>query len=191
LLALRQRNGELAQVATASGITGAEMAIRATSLLIARLAEDQPKVSDFLAEAEMDDPELATFCLQVAGQLSDIGITAEQISEVLGGTSNLYLEQAIHRGNPELETDTEAGLASACVPLHQLVLEIQFCAGASEDASRRILAGIQRTMRERTEGGKPLFLPPLGVISPIDPEQDRYRLRFRDPAADHYASFLL
>ena len=64
------------------------------------------------SNVEIEDVELQTFCEHVTQGVRDIGISPEQISEVLGGISNLYLEIAIKAGKATLEIDTFDGLAS-------------------------------------------------------------------------------
>jgi hypothetical protein len=148
-------------------------------------------ISGTSSNVEVEDIELQTFCEHVTQGVRDIGISPEQISEVLGGISNLYLEIAIKAGKATLEINTFDGLASEHITPDQLLWEVGACAGTGRKHSARILASIRQTLSSYTKDGGPVHLMPLGIIEPIESTAGKFRLRFRDPAADHYHCFLI
>ena len=132
-----------------------------------------------LCERAVADPGLA----------SRIGL--EQKMEIVGGISNLYCYEALSRGADTIDLETTDAFASRVVSRSDILIEIGSCSSIPEpEAQERILQALQTGLRDcfinRELTGA--VLPCLGRFTPIELEQDRYRLEFRLPLAAHFES---
>ncbi len=131
---------------------------------------------------------LIEFCRRAAAQSVMVKhIVAEQIVAVMGGFSNLYVEQGIARKMTEFDVDTERGFVSELVPLDALLVEISHCSGRNIRFSDRILTALEVTLRDYFQDSavSAVGLKCLGSFHPSDLSQSRYQLHFKDPAAEH------
>jgi hypothetical protein len=111
----------------------------------------------------------------------------EQMISALGGISNLYVHVSMEKGEDSFTLDTELAFASSLVPEHAILAQIERCTGVPGRYSRAVLDCLRETLRGYfTRPNTRVVLPCLGVFHPLNLEQDRYSVEFRNPIQTHF-----
>ena|SRR5215471_583765 len=151
--------------------------------------------SDEPSKEILTDP----FCERAADQANKSGIDLipEEVLEILGGISGLYLDAFLKAGQYEISVPTTRAFVSAYAPELQVLTEIENCSGYEQSQADGILEALEHTLREFfnelevSTPGKLVRFKPFGRLEVIDLNTSAYLLTYRDPAADLYTRFLL
>lgn len=143
--------------------------------------------------------QTSRYCDEVVAILQQdaLKVVPEQVREVLGGLSNLYLEALSRLKKSELKIRTRGGFASRLVPLRHVLREIHNCSGVPNTKSRHILTAMESALRasflrlEIQKVGQAILFRPLGKLEIFDHKRSEYHLTYVDPAAEMYGQFLL
>ena len=150
-------------------------------------------------DVRRNEINLEDYCIRVVRQLRIAGIrlVPDQIKEIVGGFSNLYLELCILLESREIKFETSKAIISELVPYGMILREVRRCSGLKEhEASEifKVLSGVLFSYfgsTGKTQPGSFLRFPALGTFEIIDFDSSRYFFTYTDPAVGTYGEFLL
>jgi len=111
----------------------------------------------------------------------------QQMISALGGISNLYVHHSLEKGEDSFILYTEEAFVSALVPKGAILSQIERCSGVPARNSSVVLDCLRESLRGYFPGRKAgVVLPCLGILRPVNLEQDRYKLEFQNPIRIHF-----
>lgn len=146
----------------------------------------------------MTEINTKAFCIEVTEKCNSKGVNVikEQIMLALGGISNLYLTACIKKNVPSLNVLTKHSFVSPYVGIESILNEIGNCTGVGRHRSEVIFDQMNCVFYDKIVSNNRINMDskiqfnPIGTFKYKSLEQMIFQLDYKDPAADHYSSFL-